>query len=122
EVEGRLGRVANDGDPATHWSPPKGDQPTWWQVDLERLVAIHAVKLTFPETGDNRFKIEVSLDATNWRVADDYTHVPGSGRTGVSTPEKPVTGRFVRITFPVRNWGPAPGLSEVEVLGHPDTR
>lgn len=122
EVEGRLGRFANDGDPATRWSPPKGDQPTWWQVDLERLVAIHAVKLTFPETGDNRFKIEVSLDATNWRVADDYTHVPGSGRTGVSTPEKPVTGRFVRITFPVRNWGPAPGLSEVEVLGHPDTR
>ena len=122
EREGHAGRLANDGDPTTAWRAMQGVKDPWWQTDLERIVEIRAVKLTFPSHGDHRFVVEASLDGANWSLVDDYSHVPGSDHSRICTPPKGVVGRFLRVTFRTSEWGPAPALADIEVRGKPDTR
>ena len=90
EAPGHNAGFANDGNPATSWRA--NDANPWWQVDLEKIVAVVEVKL---KPADQPYRVEVSEDGqTEWKAL-------------------PATGRFVRVSFT----GKTAGIADVEILG-----
>ena len=45
EAAGHLAPFGNDGDSGTFWQAADAQPGAWWEVDLERLVAISEVSL-----------------------------------------------------------------------------
>jgi len=123
EVPGRSARLANDGDPTTYWQADANDTSPWLRVDLERLVSVSKTRLTFPHSGDWRYKIEISDDGeTNWKLLVDQTNAENGSaeRTDVVSGEA-VSGRFVRISL-VGSLAKQPvALAEVEIVGAQST-
>ena len=109
--------LANDGDVSTFWQATAGDTNAWWQVDLERLLAVKKVRLTFPTEGNHHYKIEVSPDQILWKPFIDESRANVPGRIEVhSGPEK--SGRFLRVTFNRTTKKQPASLAEIEVWGH----
>ncbi|MEZ0298303.1 MAG: glycoside hydrolase family 2 TIM barrel-domain containing protein [Candidatus Methylacidiphilales bacterium] len=112
-------RLANDGNEATYWQSAEGAKDAWWQVDVERDIKVSSVKLTFPEEGNWRYRVEISDKSdTGWKLVADETY--GSGKDKVRTlkaVEPAATGRCLRIVFPSLANGKRAALSEVEVKG-----
>ena len=58
--------------PMTFWQAATGDTNAWLRVDLERILMLNEVKLTFPSEGNWRYKIEVSDDGVGgWKMVSD---------------------------------------------------
>lgn len=121
ELANHLARLANDGNPATFWQAADSSSGAWWQVDLERLVTISEVQLTFPKETDCHYKVEVSEDGIIWKLASDQsgTETIGTIRTDNVKTDKlsqGSKGRFVRVVFTNNESNPAT-LSEIKVFG-----
>ena len=119
EAPGHSGRLANDGNAATFWQAATGDTAPWLQIDLERLVNVQQIRLTFPAEGDWRYRIEVSADGLqDWRLLAGPTQA-GNRRAERTDPVEATerTGRFLRLTLLGWPDGGAPALAEVEVTG-----
>jgi hypothetical protein len=119
EAPGQTGRLANDGTPLTIWRAAAGDTSPWLRVDLERVVTVKAVRLTFPDAGLWRCRIEVSRDGErDWHVLADSAQAETPNMWTPQTFEgPPVSGRYLRVTLLAWPQGVAPGISEVTVSG-----
>lgn len=108
-------RLANDGDPATYWAAAAGDAMPALTIDLERVVEIHRLTLTFPQAAAYGFIAEVQDRQGNWRTLAEQAGRQEGGRT-VSVETEKVAGRKVRIRLRVPQ-GAIPGLAELWVGG-----
>ncbi|MEV6544133.1 glycoside hydrolase family 2 TIM barrel-domain containing protein [Streptomyces sp. NPDC051665] len=108
----------NDGSPTTYWAPLDGDNESWVAIDLERLVTVHHVQITFPGEGRRRFLVEASRDRAAWTVIADL-----SAEGGLSTARVQDLGvdktvaRQVRVRF-LPDSDAAQGVTALSVLGH----
>jgi hypothetical protein len=84
-------------------------------VDMERVVEIHRLSLTFPEAAPYGFVAEVQDSQGNWQELAELTE--GQEQAQIRTVEtKAHEGRTVRIRLRVPA-GAIAGLSEVQIAG-----
>ncbi|MFJ8750920.1 glycoside hydrolase family 2 TIM barrel-domain containing protein [Streptomyces sp. NPDC102441] len=107
----------NDGSAATYWAPLEGDDGPWVAVDLERLVTVRHVQITFSDAGPHNFVVEASRDRTSWTVIADLGNEtsPSTSRIRDLCVDKAVALQ-VRVRF-LPDGGPVPGVTELSVLG-----
>jgi len=117
EAPGHAARLANDGNACTFWQPKEGDSNAWWQVDLERLVAVARTKLTFPAEGNYRYKIEISDDQNHWKLLADQTRTTNTDAVRTDSAQNRAFGRFLRVTFTGLPASAPVALGEVLVSG-----
>jgi hypothetical protein len=115
ETPGHAAPAANDGNPATFWQSADTQPGSWWCVDLERIVAVSQTTLVFPTAENYRYKIELSEDGTTWATATDQSGAASTAKTRTDTLPKPVSGRFLRVTFT----GRLAALAEANATGIP---
>ena len=117
EAAGHAQSLAADGNPNTFWEAANANPNNWWQVDLERIVKISQINLTFPEALNYGYKIEF-LDVNNqWKQIVDTSNSVATNKNRVEELDEKVAARFVRITFTKVPVGKKARLSEFEVLG-----
>jgi hypothetical protein len=116
EAPGHSGGLANDGDPTTFWQAGSAGS-AWWQIDLERIVAIQKFALLFPAEGNWRYRIEVSPDGTTWKPAIDQTGTTATAKDRTDNPAGGATGRFVRVTISGTPAGRPAAISEFSATG-----
>ena len=108
-------RLVNDGDAATYWAPAAGDATMALTIDLERVVEIHRLTLTFPQPAAYDLVAEVQDSQGNWRkLVDEFAGQDANQTRALDT--EPLEGRKVRIRLSVPS-GVIAGLSEVQVTG-----
>ena len=123
EAPGHSGSLANDDNPATFWQAAEGDTNAWWRVDLERVVTVSKVKLSFPTEGNWRYQIEISANGNNgWKMVSDQTQNASRAKLQVQSALSGAHGRFLRVTITAPPDQMAAALSEVEVVGMLDTQ
>jgi hypothetical protein len=118
EAPGHSSWLANDGNVATFWQAVGDDTNAWLRVDLERIVTVSKIRLTFPTEGNWRYQIEVSDDgSSNWRLVADHTKTISVEKVRNDNAQSGVRGRFLRVKFTSLPAGQPAALSEVEALG-----
>jgi hypothetical protein len=117
EASGHSARLANDGNAATFWQAAKGDTNAWLCIDLERIVSISQIKLTFPTEDNWGFRSEISDDGiTDWKAVTGQTQT--RNLKAISLDAWPgVRGRFLRVLFLAQPAGKPARLAEVEATG-----
>ena len=103
---------------ATFWQAAAGDTNAWWQTDLERIVDCPKDRLIFPAEGDWRYKIEISVDGSQWKLAVDQTNGTATAKDRTATVPPGMIARFVRITFTGLPPDTAAALTEAQFTGH----
>jgi beta-galactosidase len=118
ETTGHTGRFANDGNAATFWQAEATDTNALLSIDLERIVTVSAVKLTFPFEGNWRYRVEISDDGiSGWKEVSGQPQAPNNAKTQTVSAAKIARGRFLRVTF-IGTPDAIPALAEVEVSGN----
>jgi beta-galactosidase len=119
ETPGQTGRNANDGSFLTAWLAASGDATPWLRIDLERIVTISAVRLSFPAAGLWRYRIEVSADGErDWRALIDQAQTEAANQwTSYGIDATPLTGRYLRVTLLAWPTGATPGLGDISATG-----
>ena len=119
EASGHSGRLANDGNAATFWRAEATDTNAWLCIDLERIVTVSTVKLSFPFDGNWRYRVEISDDGNSgWKVVSDQTHNASSVKTQTLSGVNSARGRFLRVAFVGTRDAKLAALAEVAVLGN----
>jgi len=113
EADGHAANFGNDGNAATFWQASADDANPWWQVDLERAVTMQQAKITFPDGGNYRYKIETSSDGQRWTLVADQTQTASTGKVRTDVFANPISGHLLRVTFT----GKPAAVAEVEILG-----
>jgi hypothetical protein len=111
--EGSAWRPANafDGQPSTRWSSGFSD-PQWIAVDLGESWAVTRIRLLWELAYATKYRVDVSLDGTNWSTV----YATSSGRGGtVDIDAGPVAARYVRMYGTRRSGGYGYSLFEFEV-------
>jgi hypothetical protein len=119
EAPEHTGRNANDGNFITCWQAAPGDKNPWLCVDMERVVTLRFVRLTFPAAGLWRYRIEISQDGVHdWQVFAEAaeTNAPNLW-TSHSISGPALTGRYLRVSLLAWPDGTAPGIGELQVSG-----
>ncbi|MFJ9376736.1 discoidin domain-containing protein [Streptomyces sp. NPDC101455] len=70
-----LSLHVNDGSPTTYWAPLDGDNEAWVAIDLERLVTVHHVQITFPGEGRPQFCPGKSADSVEVKFPKERLHL-----------------------------------------------
>jgi hypothetical protein len=122
EAPGHNAGLANDGNPATFWQAQDGATNAWWQVDLERVIAVSQVRIGFPSEGNYRYRIEFSKDQANWTSGVDQTRTLAVDKSRTDAVVPAVAGRFVRVTFTGLPAGKPAALTEMEIVGRVTTQ
>ena len=117
EVRGHDAGLGNDGNPATFWQASDAATGAWWQVDLERVVAVSQTRIVFPSEGNYRYRIEFSNDQVQWTLGVDQTRNLTTDKSRTDAVAQAVAGRFVRVTFTGLPAGKPAALAEMEVAG-----
>ncbi|MFD3538217.1 discoidin domain-containing protein [Streptomyces sp. NPDC058662] len=112
EGAGTPAGAAVDGDNGTRWSSQFAD-PQWIQVDLGAPAQLSQVVLRWEAAYAKAYRIELSLDGTNWSTAWSTTASPG----GVQTHDITGTARHVRVYGTARATGYGYSLWEFQVYG-----
>ncbi|MBO9547736.1 MAG: discoidin domain-containing protein [Caulobacter sp.] len=112
---GHSSQLVNDGNPATYWAPAAGDTVMALTLDLERVVEVHRLTLTFPQAGAYGLVAEVQDRQGHWQklveqIADQ------DDRQSRTLETEAVAGRLIRVTLRLPSGGVA-GLSEILVTG-----
>jgi hypothetical protein len=113
EAAGHSASLGNDGSTATFWQPQDNDANAWWQADLERTVTIRQTKITFPTTGNYRYKIETSTDGEHWTLAADQSRTVSTDPIRTDVFVQPVSAHLLRVTFV----GKPAAIAEMEAVG-----
>jgi hypothetical protein len=118
EAPGHSGRLANDGNPATFWQAAEGDTNAWLRVDLERIMTVCKIRLTFPAEGNWRYRIEISDDgSSDWKLVADQTQTASIKKVRNDSTQPGARGRFLRVKFTGLPSGRPAALAEVEASG-----
>ena len=117
EMPGHEAAAGNDGSSTTFWQARDTATDAWWQVDLERLVAVSQTRIAFPFDGNYRYHLEFSTDKVHWTRGVDHTRnrLTENSRTEEVAPA--VTGRFVRVRFTELPPGRPAAVAEMEIVG-----
>ena len=108
-------RMVNDGDPATYWAPAPGDTTMSVTVDMERVVEVHRLKVTFPEAAPYGFIAEIQDGQGNWhKLLEQYPGFYASQTRELET--EALEGRNVRLTLWPSGEGVV-GVSEIQITG-----
>jgi len=91
--------------------------PAWWRVDLENFYFVSHVKSAFEKAVNYRFRVEVSEDGDNWRVASDQSARTSADQVCAIPLETNPRARFLRVTYTGLPDGVWPSHREVEVSG-----
>jgi hypothetical protein len=115
---GHGGRLANDGNVGSFWQAAEGDTNAWLQVDLERIVTVSKIKMTFPTEANWRYRIEISEDgSSNWKLVADQTQTMDTEKVRNNMAHSGGRGRFLRVQFTGPPIGRPGAVAEVEVWG-----
>ncbi|MDX6263613.1 MAG: hypothetical protein QOH84_5301 [Kribbellaceae bacterium] len=115
--EPNVPALAVDGDLNTRWAQGLGlPDPSWLQVDLGAPTAVKSIVTNFELPSGYKYKLEYSLDATNWSVFDDHTAVATSVRRNPSIRTAPVSARYVRLTVTSSNFNGG-SIYELQIYG-----
>jgi hypothetical protein len=115
--EPNLPALAVDGDLNTRWAQGLGlPDPSWLQVDLGAPTAVKSIVTNFELPTGYKYKLEYSLDATNWSVFDDHTAVATSDRRNPSIRTTAVSARYVRLTVTGSNFNGG-SIYELQIYG-----
>lgn len=118
EESASLAAQAVDGNVDTAWVASNSGKGQWLQVDLGADYELTGTSVTWRDSKNYKYKIEVSSDAMNWYPAVDQTSA--SDREQVSTDRfLDAARRYVRITITDFELGSKTGISEFKVLGYP---
>jgi hypothetical protein len=117
EAPGHNAGLGNDGNPATFWQAQDSASNAWWQVDLERVVAVSQTHIVFASEGNYRYRIEFSNDQVHFTPGVDQTRNSATDRSRTDVVAPAATGRFVRVMFTGLPSGRAAALAEMEVVG-----
>jgi glycosyl hydrolase family 2/F5/8 type C domain-containing protein len=117
ESAGHGATLGNDANPATFWEAQDANKGAWWQVDLERVVAVSQTRMLFPSEGDTGYRIDLSSDQVHWTTAVDRTHPLATSKSRRDVVRPAATGRFVRVTFTGLPDGKPSALAELVVVG-----
>jgi beta-galactosidase len=117
ELPKQAARLGNDENLTTFWASAPDDPAPWWQVDLENVYEVTSTELRFPEPGNHRYRIEVSIDGNAWTTIVDQRRPPARSRVARTRSRHPSAGRFLRITILSKAAGLSAKLSEVQVYG-----
>jgi len=91
-------QMAVDGSTSTRWAQAGGaPDPSWLEVDLGASTAVSHVNTMFEGSSGYKYKIEYSIDNSNWTMYSDKTASYTTQQTNVDT--NAVTTRYVRITI-----------------------
>lgn len=102
--------MAADGLSSTYWQPSAEDSTPGITLDMEKLIDIVSIHVSFADSVGRQFRIETSADGTTWTtVSESKSQNPQSELT-VNVPSR---GRYVRLVFNTRN----PKVSEISVKG-----
>lgn len=108
-------QMVNDGNPATYWSPAPGDATAGVTIDLERVVEVHRLTLTFPQAAPYGFIAEVKDAHGIWQKLVEQVEGQDSAQSRTLETEA-VSGREVRVRLRVPK-AAMPGLAEAQVSG-----
>lgn len=111
--------MAFDGNTGTRWESTQGHDPEWLTVDLGSSNIVTGVKLNWETAAAKDYKIQVSINNTNWN--DVYTKTGGTGGIENINFATPITGRYVRMYGTARTTQYGYSLWEFEVYGTPVT-
>ncbi|WP_303829489.1 glycoside hydrolase family 2 protein [Asticcacaulis taihuensis] len=112
---GHSSRLVNDGSPGTWWAPASDDTQMSVTLDMERVVNVHAMTLTFPKAGPYGFVAEIQDMQGNWQKLVEQ--IQGQDTSAVRTVETEVhEGRLIRVQLRVPPGYPA-GLAELQIRG-----
>jgi hypothetical protein len=117
EASGHNAGLGNDGDPATFWQAQDAASGAWWQVDLERVIAVSQIRIRFPSEGNYRYRIAFSNDQVHFAPGVDQTSNLTTDRSRTDAVVPGVAGRFIRVTFTGLPAGKPAALAEMEVVG-----
>jgi hypothetical protein len=112
---GHSSQLVNDGSPATYWAPAPGDARMEVVIDLERVVQIHQLQLTFPRAAPYGFVAEAQDRTGAWRKLVEQVEGRDSAQTRTLETDT-VEGRRVRIRLRPPADAVA-GLSEIRITG-----
>jgi hypothetical protein len=118
EASDHSGRMANDGNAATFWSPVNNRPNPWWQLDLEQITALSKSKINFGSKSFCPYKIEISDDGSLWTLVADQPSPTGNEQIRTDSFPAGSHGRYVRITLTGVPAEASARISEVEVDGH----
>ena len=122
EAAGHSGNLANDGSAATYWQAKNGDTNSWLAIDLERIVTVSNVKLTFPTDGNWQFRVEISDDGSSgWKLVSDQTATANTVAVQTLAAAGGARGRFLRVSFTGTPDGKPAALSELQASGNLST-
>lgn len=108
-------RLVNDGNAGTYWAPQPGDKAAAVTVDMERVVEVHRLSLTFPEAAPYGFVAEVQDRQGNWqKLAEQIEGQDAAQTRTIETDAR--EGRNVRISLRVPR-GALAGLSDIQITG-----
>ncbi|MFF9270092.1 discoidin domain-containing protein [Streptomyces rochei] len=112
EHYGTPATAAVDGDNGTRWSSAAAD-PQWIRVDLGASASLSRVELRWEAAYAKSYRIETSLNGTDWSTA--YSTTTGAG--GTETVNVSGTARYVRMLGTARATGYGYSLWEFQVYG-----
>lgn len=108
-------RMANDGNINTYWASDANDKQMSLTLDLERVVEVHNIKLSFPQAAPYGFVAEIEDRTGKWRRLVEQIEGQDSSQTRKLETES-LQGRRVRISLRPTA-GAVTGLAEVQVSG-----
>jgi hexosaminidase len=106
---------ATDGDLSTRWCARDGTNGQWLMVDLGAAYSLTETQVTWESGGVWQYKIETSLDGTQWTVVVDKTTNDKNGPTYNNKFQK--QARYVRITSTTNQSGHWASIYDFEVFG-----
>ncbi|RZF66312.1 beta-galactosidase [Sphingomonas populi] len=108
-------RLANDGNAATYWAPATGDATGTITIDMERVVEVHRLTLSFPQAGTYGFVAEVQDSQGTWQKLAEQIEGQDSSQTRTVETEAHA-GRNVRVRLRAPA-GAIVGLAELQITG-----
>ncbi len=112
---GHSSRLANDGNMATYWESGAKDTQMTLTLDLERVVEVHNLTLSFPQAAPYGFVAEVEDRTGKWRRLVEQIEGQDASQTRKLETEF-IQGRRIRISLRPTA-GAVNGLAEVQVGG-----
>lgn len=108
---------AVDGNTGTRWAQGHGlPDPSWIQVDLGEVKNVSAASTLFELRSGYKFKVEGSINGTDWTLIDDHTQTDTTSQEIDSVPDAPVAAQYVRLTVTGSNYNGG-SLYELRVYG-----
>jgi CubicO group peptidase (beta-lactamase class C family) len=110
----------NDGKISTRWCASSGTIPQWWQVDLGGAATITNARIIWEHSALYQYRIEASVNQTNWTVAVDRTANTTPAQT--TSDDFVAKGRYLRIVITGSEEGCWASFYEFQAFGSGDSR